>query len=191
MRPNEQAAQASSSRKQLSSLEIIKRKRSCSRLLFGVPDRAELDEWLNRNADRRTAEAKSKWNFDFEHGVPLNTSIQSPSSSTYEYEKMNEAEVPAFYRSGPAKRKVVRLKRSRLNSNSSADQPTELKRSESAPAIKTTKIIRRTMKSLHRENGHIKKPTKPATSKDLKKKASLRKSPTSNKSLPKRSLIDC
>lgn len=77
-------------------MDIIKRKRACSRLLFGAPDRDELDDWLKRNEDRRVAEAKAKWNFDFEHGVPLNTSGQSSSSSAYEYERMEEDEVSIF-----------------------------------------------------------------------------------------------
>jgi hypothetical protein len=147
MRPE---AQASTSRKQLSSMDIIKRRRSCSRLLFGVPDREELDEWLNRNADRHAAEAKSKWNFDFEHGVPLNTSGQSSSSSTFEYERIEETDVPKFYRSGPARRKLIRLRGAQFetNSNSSADQPKELKRTESTPAIGATKSVSRTIKKV-------------------------------------------
>jgi hypothetical protein len=79
----------------LSSIEIIKRQRSCRRLLFGVPDKEELKEWLTRNTNQRVQEQRSKWNFDFEHGVPVKSShsAQSSSSSTYEYEKLDEKEV--------------------------------------------------------------------------------------------------
>jgi hypothetical protein len=158
--------QASTSQKQLSSMDIIKRRRNCSRLLFGVPDRDELDEWLNRNADRHATEAKSKWNFDFEKGVPLNTSGQSSSSSTFEYERVEGVEVsrhvpkfqlypylqvPKFYRTRPARQKLLRLRTNQFetNSNSSAEPPKEqLKRAESTPVIGTTKTVSRTLKKV-------------------------------------------
>lgn len=79
----------------LSSIEIIKRQRSCRRLLFGAPDKEELNEWLARNSNNSVQEQRSRWNFDFEHGVPLNSSngAQSSSSSTYEYERLDEKTV--------------------------------------------------------------------------------------------------
>lgn len=84
----------SRSRNRLSSIDVIKRRRSCSRLLFGIPDRQEVDEWLNVNAGQHAVEARSKWGFDFERGLPLDA--QSSSSPAFEYEPVEERDVSSF-----------------------------------------------------------------------------------------------
>lgn len=80
----------SSAGAQLSSLSIVKRRRS-SRVLFNVQpsSRSRINEWLRARDAERVAAATTKWGFDFERGAPAD----SHSNSSFEYEKLDAKEV--------------------------------------------------------------------------------------------------
>jgi len=48
--------------------------RRASRCLFGMPDREELQDTLRKEKEELQLHSNSKWDFDFENGIPLQSS---------------------------------------------------------------------------------------------------------------------
>ncbi|CAD5215747.1 unnamed protein product [Bursaphelenchus xylophilus] len=132
------------------------RNRQVRRVLFGVPDPKETDEWLNKMAHNRAEKAKERWQFDFERERPC-SSENGGHGAEIEYESVPEDEVPAFYRSRPARDSVpahLRTPSKRKRDRSMSLESTEIKNS-------TTQL---------QQEVAIKSPRKVNLSKDFKVK---------------------
>ncbi|KAI6226190.1 Acyl-coenzyme A thioesterase 8 [Aphelenchoides fujianensis] len=83
----------------LSSIDIVKRRRrTCARVLFAVPDKRRLDAWLQEREAEHEADAARRWDFDFERLFAPKGRANATEKFVRKLMKL-EIRRPNFYRS--------------------------------------------------------------------------------------------